>query len=374
MAETTTMPTPPTGVPRKDYTKKKYEQNKYSVQGYEYPSDLMGNNAEYGGNYVIFYINVAEDSKMIKNKENPSENLTTVEIADNERVKKGLAALNLNSEKAMVIGGVAGAIGGTIAGQVLGLGGGRGGFAGGAIGAGSAAVVSTQASNFTRSQKRLQTAIALHTPNDLSIRYSAGWGEEETFGFSAIASAIDSGMEIYSAADSLKNAFSTNAGKEGANQIGGIVAAATLKGVPGANAFGIASGLAPNPKKEQMFSGVDFRTFTFNYKFAPRSSTEAKNVLNIINTFKYHMHPEYKDTKGFLFLYPSEFDIVYYHGSEENLNIHRHTSCVLTDMNINYSPNGVFNTFSDGMPTQIDVQMTFKELTILTKELIKDGL
>ena len=92
------------------------------------------------------------------------------------------------------------------------------------------------------------------------------------------------------------------------------------------------------------------------------------------NTFKYHMHPEYKDTTGFLFLYPSEFDIVYYHGAEENLNIHRHTSCVLTDLTVNYSPNGVFNTFSDGMPTEIAVQMNFKELTILTKELIQDGL
>ncbi len=371
MAETTTMPTPPTGVPRKDYSKKQYEENKYSVKGYEYPSDLMGNNTQYGGNYVIFYINVAEDSKMVENKENPSENVTTVDIADNERVKKAITGLNLDSAKAMGIGTVAGAVGGTIAGQVLGLGGGKGGVAGAGIGFGSAAVISTQASNFTRSQKRLQTAIALHTPNDLSIRYSAGWGEEETFGFSALAAG---GEEIASAGSALYNGFNTEAAGQNAKQIGGIVAAATLKGVPGTNAFGIASGLAPNPKKEQMFSGVDFRTFTFNYKFAPRSSSEAKNVVNIINTFKYHMHPEYKDTKGFLFLYPSEFDIVYYHGSEENLNIHRHTSCVLTDMNINYSPNGVFNTFSDGMPTQIDVQMTFKELTILTKELIKDGL
>jgi Tail-tube assembly protein len=374
MAETTTMPTPPTGVPRRDYSKKQYEENKYSVKGYEYPSDLMGNTAEYGGNYVIFYINVAEDSKMVDNKENPSENVTTVDIADNERVKKAITGLNLSSVGAIGVGTAAGALGGTIAGQVLGLGGGRGPILGGAIGGGSAAVISTQASSFTRSQKRLQTAIALHTPNDLSIRYSAGWGEEETFGFSALAAA---GQEIASVGKAIYNSFNTdnptNVDAQG-KQIGGIVAAATLKGVPGTNSFGIASGLAPNPKKEQMFSGVDFRTFTFNYKFAPRSSIEAKNVINIINTFKYHMHPEYKDTKGFLFLYPSEFDIVYYHGSEENLNIHRHTSCVLTDMNINYSPNGVFNTFSDGMPTQIDVQMTFKELTILTKELIKDGL
>jgi hypothetical protein len=56
------------------------------------------------------------------------------------------------------------------------------------------------------------------------------------------------------------------------------------------------------------------------------------------------------------------------------LNLHRHTSCVLTELNVNYTPNGTFSTFKDGRPTQINVSMTFRELTILTKELISEGL
>ena len=86
------------------------------------------------------------------------------------------------------------------------------------------------------------------------------------------------------------------------------------------------------------------------------------------------MHPEMKDDRNFLYLYPSEFDITYYQGGRENLNLHRHTSCVLTDMSVNYTPNGNFSTFNDGMPTQINVAMTFKELSLLTKEKIRDGL
>jgi hypothetical protein len=34
---------------------------------------------------------------------------------------------------------------------------------------------------------------------------------------------------------------------------------------------------------------------------------------------------------------------------------------------------GQFNTFKDGMPTQINVTLTFKELALLTKENIMDG-
>ena len=95
---------------------------------------------------------------------------------------------------------------------------------------------------------------------------------------------------------------------------------------------------------------------------------------SIIQAFKYHMHPEYKDANNFLFLYPSEFDIVYYHDGKENMKIHRHTSCVLSDLTVNYTPNGVFNTFPDGMPTQINISMTFQELAMPTKELIAQGL
>ena len=50
------------------------------------------------------------------------------------------------------------------------------------------------------------------------------------------------------------------------------------------------------------------------------------------------------------------------------MNLHRHTSCVLKDMSVNYTPNGMFNTFDDGMPTQINVTLSFVELAILTKQ------
>jgi len=86
------------------------------------------------------------------------------------------------------------------------------------------------------------------------------------------------------------------------------------------------------------------------------------------------MHPEFKDTNNFIYVYPSEFDVFYYQGTKENMNLHRHTSCVLQEMNVNYTPNGSFTTFANGMPTQINVTLSFKELALLSKEKIKDGL
>lgn len=365
-------------VPKTEQTVKSFDRKKYNVDNYQYPSDLMGLTSDgdsgaqalYGGNYVIFYINVNNESRMIENSE-----VETVNIGDNERVAKQLAGRQYTQEQVGLAQVATGAGLGTLIGQ-----GGGGGLAGGVIaGVGTAAVaVNTKNSTFSRPQKRLKAAIALHVPNQLSIRYGAGWSDEETFAMQAL---INGGKEAARAMEEAGKALANGKTEEaksaiigGGKSISSIVANVALSKGPNAGAMSAMTGLAPNPMKEQVFKGVDFRTFTMEYQFAPRSIEESNNVYNIIQAFKYHMHPEFKDTNNFLYLYPSEFDIEYHHNGQENLNIHRHTSCVLTELNVNYTPNGNFSTFREGRPTQINVSMTFKELTVLTKELVAQGL
>ena len=341
----------------------KFEGGKYDITNYSYPSDLMAPDGRYGGSYAIFYINVATDSKLLKgaNAAQTVENFPARDRGDlvaQGFTPKGLVAANA------VVNTLGGAVGGTI-----GLGGGVKGAAKGVALANVATVgvgvAATQAPDATRSQKRLKTAIALHIPNQLQIRYGMQWSEEDT-GMLAMAGA--GGGEIAKALQSAgKNSDVTGVGAA-------IISNLALSKAPNAAGASAALGLAANPKKEQVFKGVDFRTFQFEYQFFPRNETEAKNVMNIIQEFKYHMHPEFKDTNNFLYIYPSEFDIMYYQGSEENKNIHRHTSCVLTEMSINYTPNGAFTTFNNGMPTQINVTLNFRELALLTKDKVKDGL
>ena len=139
------------------------------------------------------------------------------------------------------------------------------------------------------------------------------------------------------------------------------------RNVPGADAVQAMAGVAPNPKKEQIFKNMDFRTFQYDYQFFPRSMEESANIRNIINTFRYHMHPEFKDDDGFLYIYPGEFEIYYYMGDSENPFVHKHTSAVLKEVNVNYTPQGQFTSFDNGAPTQINMTLSFQELSILTK-------
>jgi hypothetical protein len=335
----------------------------YKVESHSYPLDLFTSSKIYGGNYVVFYINVATDSKLTKKlsdedfvKEYPARDRGD-NIAQGFS-KKGLVAANATANT------IVGLVGGSIA-----FGEGAGNAAKGAavaniptVGIGAA---STMAPDAQRSQKRLKTAIALHIPNQLNIRYGVTWSEEDT---AVLAAANAGGGEIVKAlTPGSKDSNVTGMGQA-------IISNLALANAPNAAASGALLGLAANPKKEQVFKGVDFRTFSFEYQFFPRNSKEAQNIRTIIETFKYHMHPEFKDDYNFVYIYPSEFDIFYYQGGQENLNLHRHTSCVLTELNINYTPNGNFTTFADGMPTQINVTMSFRELALLTKDKIEDHL
>jgi hypothetical protein len=349
---------------------------KYDIRGYQYPTEEP---EKYGGNYVIFYINVNEDSRMLENNQSGTEPSLTADVDTSNRVRSELAGKNYDQATVGAAQAFIGAGGGAVVGQFVGVQSGAGGVAGGVLGASSAIAISanTRGSTFSRPQKRLRAAISLYVPNLLSVRYGTGWSDEETFGLQAL---IEGGTEIgraisESAGSAISGKFA-EAGERALRALGNvssIVAAAALNNAPNASALSALSGLAPNPKKEQIFRGVDFRSFTFDYEFAPRDKAEALNVLNIVNAFKYHMHPEYKDAKNFLFLYPSEFDIVYYHYGEENKHLHRHTSCVLTEMNVNYTPYGQFNVFAEGIPTHIRMSLTFRELAILTKNLVAEG-
>lgn len=341
-------------------TKSALDDGKYDIKNHSYPSDLMDPNGIYGGSYAMFYINVATDSKLFKKGD--------VKTVDDypPRDRGDLIGQNMSRTGLAASVGAIGAVEAAIAGGVAA--GGKAVAKSAVVGGGAAAVgvgvAATMAPDAKRSQKRLKTAIALHIPNQLSVRYGVQWADEDT---SILAMANAAGTEIMKAVQGDQKSDVTGSLQSG------IAYAALTKG-PQAAGVGAALGLAANPKKEQVFKGVDFRTFSFDYQFFPRDVDEANNVMRIIEEFKYHMHPEFKDNNNFIYIYPSEFDIAYFVNGKENRKLHRHTSCVLTDMNINYTPNGMFSTFANGMPTQINMTLNFRELALLTKDKIKDGL
>ena len=358
-------------------SKNRFKSDKYDLSTHSYPADLMGSPA-YGGNYVIFYINVNIDSKLLK------EGGGGAQITDDKSYTRERGALlgaplgaagtvTAGVSQAAVVGGAAGVADaasrdkskffGALKGSALAA-------APGAVALGTAAAL---AGSTSRQQQRLKTAISLHIPNQLQIRYGTQWSEEDTA--TALMLPLVGGAAL-KAVGNLATGNLAASGQQAKDAAAGVAAFGLSGNVPGTNTAVVsaATGLAFNPRKEQIFKGVDFRTFQFEYQFFPRNATESRAVLNIIKAFKIHMHPEFKDTNKFLYIYPSEFDISYFSNGIENTAIHKHTSCVLTEMTVNYTPNSQFTTFADGTPTQINMQLSFRELAQMDKDMIAGGM
>lgn len=352
--------------------------SKYGYDIKSYPKDLHADTQIYGNNYAMFYINVSEDSKLHKKQMDG-----TLDIGNSRREQAKIVQETQNMDKLERAAYVSSPVAGYsyLAGNVLGFSPktnkGKAALAGGA--ALMAYAINDNAATFTGTKRRIKSVIALHMPNNMNIRYSVNYEEKELLndqamaavgrGTASLGKAAVSSVKNFDIA-SLKDSFSI----DNLKQAGEIGAAIGLNLAPGTSLLQKLGGIAPNPKKEQLFRNVDVRSFQIDYQFFPRDPKEAQNVKDIIKTFKKHMHPEYKKEMQFLYIYPSEFDIVYYHGENENDAIHKHTSCVLTELSVNYTPQGKFNTFKDGTPTQINLFLTFKELVPLSAELIDEGL
>jgi hypothetical protein len=243
------------------------------------------------------------------------------------------------------------------------------GQVGTAIAAGAEAVIAglqQMSDTFSISEPmRVTDAIMLPIDSIPSVKYSVKYKD---FDFGMLAGILGGSSAI----ETSMGGRMQEAALAGLASIGSIASSAGLKlGEVATQGIKLAAKVATNPFKEVMFEAIDFRTFSFKYTFLPKSESEVHNVRRIIDLFKFHMHPELSDG-GLFYVYPSEFEMQYYFRGEENTFLHKISTCVLTDMQVDYGSQ-FFSSFDDGAPTEIILSLTFKEIELLTKERIVKG-
>ena len=145
--------------------------------------------------------------------------------------------------------------------------------------------------------------------------------------------------------------------------IGAKAAAAALNIPGGANALlARTSGIILNPNMELLFDSPTLRSFGFSFKLSPRSSTEARQVISIIRFFKQAMVPKAKE--GNLFLgSPDSFKVEYLFankGAHPGLN--KFKECALETVQVNYTPEGTYNSLRDGIMPSYEMELRFREL------------
>jgi len=119
-----------------------------------------------------------------------------------------------------------------------------------------------------------------------------------------------------------------------------------------------------NPNMELLFKGPALRPFSFKFKLTPRSADESKEVIKIIRFFKQGMAPIRSSSNLFL-KSPHTFRIAYLHrGADGQLHrgLNMFKEVALQGFGVNYTPNGNYATYSDGIPVAYEISMSFTEL------------
>jgi hypothetical protein len=223
-------------------------------------------------------------------------------------------------------------------------------------------------------------AIALYMPDTLNYTYAQGYDQLQLGGEMA-GQVLAAGGSV---ADKVKAGDYTGAAGVAAKAAGANILknVSTLAGEnTGQALFTAATGTVQNPMLEMIYKSPNFRQFQFDFTFYPRDEKEALEVQKIIERLRFHQAPELASAQGFL-IPPSEFDIKFYYGSSQNPNIPAIATCVLTNIDVNYAPNG-FSAYEvpgennpslgrTGMPVAIQVLLQFQETTYLTKSDFKN--
>ena len=365
--------------------------NKYATQNLTYPLNVEGDPQQ--GHYVIFFINQQQHASLDYNRESIN--------TENERL---LEDYNLRDNEVVgsnIITGFASPIATQLArnralnrarnGQKL-------------FDDENQEAIRRGQGNLTVQRPptiRLQTAIALYMPPQVQVSYGSEYASTEIgtlakvgvdaydsggAGLLDIASSFISGNVVDSKdpnVNNLRNKIQSR-GSEVARALS-LQAAENVPEIRGAAAIAaLKSGKVFTPRLELVFTGISRRSFSYSFKFLPKSEKEAVIVDRIVKAFKFNMAANFAGAANSAFFLetPNTFDIQYEYKGTENRFLNKISTCVLKSMDVTYGGEQGYATFEqaqekgyEGSPPPVStaIELVFEELELITKDRIDEG-
>jgi hypothetical protein len=167
-----------------------------------------------------------------------------------------------------------------------------------------------------------------------------------------------------------------------------LAEASQNKGIVGgaAGQLLINRGEVVNPHTQMLFRSPALRQFNFSFKMMPRTRAEAKEILSIVKFFREAAYPSLasdgsssvtvdgkkKALDMASYKFPDVFDIQYLTNHKINKNLIKFARAYITAVSVNYNQTSP-TFFDDGMPSEIDLSLTFQETKALSREDIVKG-
>ncbi len=222
--------------------------------------------------------------------------------------------------------------------------------------------------------------ILLYMPEDIQGQYSAKW-QGTGFGAAAAGLARTVGTDlqgivagVQSIPGVTKNAI-FKAELEAINKVTG--ASISLNQLTGT-----VSGTIINPNTEMTYEAPEMRGFSLQFKMIPNNGAESKAIRKICNRFKKAMLPRFGGQAIFgtvnspnLLSIPALCQVNFMSGNGMHPYLPQYKLCAITDVSINYTPDGSYATYGDKAPVATVLKVTFKETKLLfSDEINEDGV
>lgn len=225
-------------------------------------------------------------------------------------------------------------------------------------------------------KKKAKKYIYLPIPQNLTDTNSITWGDDslnplEAFGLGAATNAVQGVEQARAEVSKFFNAVGGAGGiiKSNKNAISSTIGGALYNVLGGSvslqSVLTRSTGQILNPNLELLFQGVNIRSFSFVFDFAPRDQREAREVKKIIRAFKESAaaKDESIEKLGKVFIKsPDVFIVKFKTGGKDHPFLNRFKPMALVDMSLNYTASGTYATYQDGTPVHIQMSLTFKEL------------
>ena len=206
-------------------------------------------------------------------------------------------------------------------------------------------------------------SIVLPIPANIADSNGVEWGEDSMNAVQAALSNV--GMEFLTGGDVMGAISNTASGvamnKEQLKTALGSAVVEAATGGKGGSLLTRATGSIMNPNMELLFKKPQLRPFEFTYKLAPRSKKEAMQVIKIIRTFKQSM-AAIRSASNLFLRTPHTYKLQYKHRNKAHPYLNMFKECALTNMTVNYTPDGNYATYEDGVMTAYEMKLSFMEI------------
>ena len=258
--------------------------------------------------------------------------------------------------------------------------------------------------------RKLDDDILMYMPQDVSTSMSTSWGGKEITNTAALA--LRGYANLTTGGDIAGAIKAVGSGVPGfAKGLPSSVAAGLVN--MGLNATGVqtnlgindilggTAGVILNPNTEMLFGGPSIRNIGFKFKMAARSEREARNMLTICRRFQYHASAKFGgtspiiggvvqglsnfgnsnkpkerkltyQTKKIEYCHSNNFISVpdlclfkYMTGNNVNTYLNQYKACALTNVDVNFTPDGSYSTLVGGYPSAVELSLSFVETKII---------